>query len=101
MVIYGMDRGTVQIDAAGRLVLPKPVRKKLNLTPGDKLRFAADEKGIHLEPVHHGGQLVRKGTMLVFYNESGETVTNEMVQQMIEEDRDRLVRDLQFKSRKK
>lgn len=85
-----MHTGTVQIDGAGRVVLPKPIRKRLNLAAGDKLRFAADESGVRLEPVHPSGQLVRKKGVLVFRGDFPETVTTASVDQLIAEDRDRV-----------
>jgi AbrB family looped-hinge helix DNA binding protein len=96
-----MDEGTVQIDSAGRLVLPKPIRKRFNLASGDKLRFSADDNGIRLEPVQPSGQLVRKGTMLVFRGRFTEPITNDIVQGLLDEDRTRLAGDVRLKSRKK
>jgi AbrB family looped-hinge helix DNA binding protein len=83
-----MKSETIQIDKAGRVVLPKAVRQRFNLLPGDKLRLSADETGIKLEPADPGGKLVRKGSVLVFTGEFSEPVTSEMVEQMIAEDRE-------------
>ena len=80
-------KSTIQIDAAGRLVLPKGLRKQFNLSAGDKLKVSADEKGIHLEPVQTAGELVRKGRMLVFRGAFDEPVTPELVERMLNEDR--------------
>ena len=96
-----MDHGTVQIDGAGRLVLPKPIRRRFNLAAGDKLRFSTDEKGIHLEPVQAHGELVRKGTMVVFRGEFAEPITDDLVERLLHEDRNRTSVELQMKSRKK
>jgi AbrB family looped-hinge helix DNA binding protein len=96
-----MSNGTVQIDGAGRLVLPKPIRKRFNLAPGDKLRFSADEKGIHLEPLQANGELVRKGTMVVFRGEFAEPITPDLVERLLDEDRNRTSNAVQMKSRKK
>jgi AbrB family looped-hinge helix DNA binding protein len=88
-----MDRGTVQIDAAGRLILPKPLRKRFHLSAGDKLRFSADDNGIRLEPIEPGGELVRKGKALVFRGEFAHPITTEMVERLIHEDRTRSALD--------
>lgn len=80
-------KSTIQIDHAGRLVLPKVVRKRFNLSAGDKLTVSADENGIHLEPVAAAGELVRKGSMLVFRGHFDEPVTTELVERMLNEDR--------------
>src|SRR5687768_5530534 len=87
--IGAMQAETIQIDRAGRIVIPKPVRQRFNLLPGDKLRLSADQTGIRLEPTDPGGKLVRRGSVLVFTGEFNEPVTSEGVQRMIEEDRER------------
>ena len=96
-----MSNGTVQIDGAGRLVLPKPIRKRFNLAPGDKLRFSADDKGIHLEPLQATGELVRKGTMVVFRGEFAEPITTDLVNRLLNEDRNKPSAEVRMKSRKK
>ena len=78
---------TIQVDRAGRVVLPKPIRKRFNLLPGDKLRLSADESGIRLEPEEVVGSLVRKGNVLVFTGEFSERITDEVIDRMLEEDR--------------
>src|SRR5438105_2132050 len=100
-IVKSWIRGTIQIDGAGRVVLPKPVRDKFNLAPGDKLRFCADENGIHLEPVASGGQLVRKGSALVFRGEFAKLVTTEMISRLVEEDRDHSAEELRAKPGKR
>ena len=84
-----MNERTIQIDKAGRVVLPKPLRKRFNLGPGDKLRLSADETCIKLEPADIGGKLVRKGGVLVFTGEFSEPITTESVEKLIQEDRER------------
>lgn len=96
-----MKPETIQIDKAGRVVLPKPVRQRFNLLPGDKLRLSADETGIKLEPADPAGKLVRKGSVLVFTGEFSEPVTTEMVEQMIREDREKAAAGAGEKLRKK
>jgi AbrB family looped-hinge helix DNA binding protein len=96
-----MKDRTIQIDSAGRVVLPKPLRKHFNLLPGDKLRLSSDSTGIRLEPADAAGHLVRKGKVLVFTGEFSEPVTSEMIQKTLDEDRERGVRELAGKLRKK
>jgi AbrB family looped-hinge helix DNA binding protein len=36
----------IQIDKAGRVVLPKPLRDRFNLVPGDKLRLLVEGNAI-------------------------------------------------------
>jgi AbrB family looped-hinge helix DNA binding protein len=39
------------IDQAGRIVLPKPIREELQLSPGDALEVDSSEKRVILRPV--------------------------------------------------
>ena len=57
---------TITIDAAGRFVLPKPLRDRLHLRAGSKLnaRIVADRIELTPEP-DEGVRLVRKGKLLV------------------------------------
>ena len=45
-----------KIDAAGRIVVPKPLRESLGLEPGQKLEIRASDKGFEIEiaptPMH-------------------------------------------------
>jgi len=95
-----MSRVTVQIDGAGRLVLPKAIRKHFNLGAGDQLRVSVNNEGIHLEPTQPAGQLVRAGSVLVFRGQFDEPITTELVERMLEEDRQSAA-DVQYKSRKR
>lgn len=58
MHAYGWDNGriiamkdTIQMDASGRLVLPKPVRERLNLRGGSRLRAEVVAGRVELVPV--------------------------------------------------
>ena len=45
------DERTVEVDDRGRVTIPKPVRERFRLAPGDELGVAVDEGEIHLSPV--------------------------------------------------
>jgi AbrB family looped-hinge helix DNA binding protein len=79
---------TIQIDKAGRVVLPKPLRDQFNLLPGDKLRLSVDGKSIKLEPTDAAGTLARKGSVLVFRGAFLEPITTANVDQLLGEMRD-------------
>jgi AbrB family looped-hinge helix DNA binding protein len=83
-----METGMIQIDKSGRVVLPKPLREKLNLEAGDKLRLSVEGNSIKLEPTDAGGKLARKGSVLVFVGEFAEPITTAMVENLLSEERE-------------
>jgi len=42
-----------KVSAKSQTVIPKPVRQRLGLKPGDMLRFRLNEDGVVLERVQH------------------------------------------------
>jgi AbrB family looped-hinge helix DNA binding protein len=96
-----MKTETIQIDKAGRVVLPKPLRDQFNLLPGDKLRLSVEGNGFRLEPTDTGGELVRKGSVLVFTGGFPETITTAQVNDLIEQDREGRITAATGKLRKK
>ena len=57
----------VTIDTAGRLVVPKALRERFNLTPGCELEVEAAANGITLRRVDEEPTLVRKQGVLVHH----------------------------------
>ena len=100
-MINGMKKEMLHIDKAGRVVLPKPLRERFNLLPGDKLSVSIENQTIKLEPTHPGGTLVRKGSVLVFRGEVHEPVTADLVQEMLAQDRGQLETTTRAKRPKK
>jgi AbrB family looped-hinge helix DNA binding protein len=96
-----MKTETIQIDKAGRVVLPKPLRDQFNLLPGDKLRLSVEGNGFRLEPTDAGGELVREGSVLVFTGDFEEPITTAKVNELIEQDRAGRIREATSKVRKK
>ena len=96
-----MKTETIQIDKAGRVVLPKPLREQFNILPGDKLRLSVEGNSFRLEPADVGGELVRKGTVMVFTGEFAEPITTAKVNELIEQDREGRIRAETGKLRKK
>lgn len=80
----GMTTEPIQIDKAGRVVLPKPLREQFNLLPGDKLRLSVEGSGFRLEPTDTGGELVRKGSVLVFTGGFAEPITTAKVNELLQ-----------------
>ena len=56
---------TITIDAAGRLVVPLPVRRRLHLVAGSRLRITEGPHSILLEPEHEEARIEEKGGILV------------------------------------
>ena len=83
-----MKAETVQIDKAGRLVLPKHLRDQLNLVPGDKLRASLEGMAIRLEPERVQGEFVQKGSVLVLTGPFSEPITTRKVTEMLKSDRE-------------
>jgi AbrB family looped-hinge helix DNA binding protein len=61
-----MKEATVQIDAAGRVVIPKALRDHFRLRNGDKLNIEVRGDAIQLRPVQSIGQLKTVNGVLVF-----------------------------------
>ena len=64
----------VTIDSAGRLVVPKPLRERFNLTPGCELRIEAAADGITLRRADAEPTLVRKQGILVHHGAARATL---------------------------
>lgn len=56
------------IDKAGRVVIPKTLREKLHLEPGDSLEMKSAGEEITLRPVRGTGPLTREHGVWVFYS---------------------------------
>jgi AbrB family looped-hinge helix DNA binding protein len=55
----------VEIDKAGRIVIPKKMRDAMGLTPGTRLRIQQDEAELRLEPDFPQSQLEMRNGLLV------------------------------------
>jgi AbrB family looped-hinge helix DNA binding protein len=81
---------TLTIDKAGRIVLPKPMRDELLLSPGDSLEVESSEDRVVLRPVRGQGRVYKKQGVWVF--DSGEPLAADVVNKTIRrvrEERDR------------
>jgi AbrB family looped-hinge helix DNA binding protein len=75
--------GKLTIDKLGRIVLPKPVRDKLQLAPGDELDLETSNDQVTLRPSRGTAQLRKKHGVWVFH--CGEPLAAATVQQTIEQ----------------
>ncbi len=57
---------TVEIDKAGRIVVPKKMRDALHLVPGTRLTLKQEGDAIQIAPERVGRGLYRKNGMLVY-----------------------------------
>jgi len=58
---------TSTIDKAGRIVLPKPVRDELQLSPGDAVELECSEERIILRPARGNARIYRKRGVWVLH----------------------------------
>jgi AbrB family looped-hinge helix DNA binding protein len=76
---------TITIDAAGRVVIPKPIRDELGLAAGTPLRVRARDGVVELTRIGSPVQLERRGAALVAVaGESVERMTAEEVRDLVE-----------------
>jgi AbrB family looped-hinge helix DNA binding protein len=68
---------TISMDASGRLVLPKAIRRRLNLSNGAALRVDVVAGRIELTPVENAGaiQTARKAGIMVLKRTGTKTET--------------------------
>jgi AbrB family looped-hinge helix DNA binding protein len=73
---------TLTIDKAGRIVLPKPVRDELQLSPGDSLEVDSSEERVILRPVRGNARIYKKRGVWVMHG--GAPLTVETVEKTIQ-----------------
>jgi AbrB family looped-hinge helix DNA binding protein len=73
----------LKVDRAGRIVLPKPVREKLQLAPCDELEMESLDDRITLRPSRGTAQLRKKRGVWVFH--SGEPLSASTVDETLEQ----------------
>lgn len=71
------------LDKLGRIVLPKPVRDKLQLAAGDQLELESLDDQITLRPLRGSAQLRKKRGVWVFH--CGEPLSAAVVQETIDQ----------------
>ena len=84
----GMNEMSVPIDQRGRIVLPKSVRQKLAIKPGDTLKVSIHGSSVMLTPNKVAAGFVRKGHALVFSSAEGGSLSREEVNDILEQSRD-------------
>jgi AbrB family looped-hinge helix DNA binding protein len=80
------------LDKAGRIVLPKPIRERLRIAPGDELELECVDDRIMLRPRRGSAQLRKKRGVWVLH--CGEPLTAATVDETIKrESRERNATD--------
>jgi AbrB family looped-hinge helix DNA binding protein len=77
----------VPIDQAGRIVLPKDVRKELAVKPGDTFKVSIHGSSVTLTPNKMAGGFLRKGKALVFATSGDQLLTNEDAARILDKSR--------------
>jgi AbrB family looped-hinge helix DNA binding protein len=87
MIWYNAIMNTrLSIDRAGRVVLPKPIRDRLQLEPGESLEIESFEDHIVLRPIREHATMRKELGVLVF--DTGEPITASEVRETIQKIRD-------------
>jgi AbrB family looped-hinge helix DNA binding protein len=77
---------TITVDKAGRVVLPKPVRDKLQLQAGDSLELDSSGGEIVLRPIRRTAQMRLRDGIWVF--RTGQPISAASVNETIRQARD-------------
>jgi AbrB family looped-hinge helix DNA binding protein len=89
----GFMNATVEIDKAGRIVVPKKVREAMHLRPGDKLDMNVIGDKMTVEHRRAGRGLYEEGGWLV-YDSGGAPFTAEQVDRWVADDREERMRHI-------
>lgn len=71
------------IDKAGRLVIPKPLRDRLGLRPGE-VELTADGSGVRIEPLARDEVIERDGRLVI--PATGLAIDDDLVQALRDAD---------------
>jgi len=74
----------ITLDKAGRVVLPKPLRDRLQLAPGDTLHLESEGENITLRPVRQNVMLKKELGVWVYQGEP----TDASIPDLIDRDRE-------------
>lgn len=78
------------LDRAGRLMIPKALRQKLHLSPGDTLQLESEGDRITIRPVRPEALLKKEQGVWVFQGERA----NASIPDLIDQQREKRLREL-------
>jgi AbrB family looped-hinge helix DNA binding protein len=82
-----MKLDAVPMDQAGRMVLPRSIRREMGLKSGDTFKVAIEGEMITLTPNRTAGAFVRKGKALVFVTPGDEGLSAARVREILDSSR--------------
>lgn len=68
------------LDKAGRLVLPKPLRDRMQLVPGTVLQLESEGESITLRPVRPKATLAKEHGIWVYQGEASDASIPELIE---------------------
>jgi len=78
------------IDKAGRLVLPKPIRDKLRLEPGDRVLLESEGEQVTIRPDRPQATLKKKRGIWVYHG----TRTDISISELVDQEREKRLREI-------
>ena len=91
-ILNGIMDATVEIDKAGRIVVPKKMREALHLSPGTRLKVQQTGDVLVLEPDYPDAELVMRDGMWVMRGGQPSSVDiPELIRQTYEERHKRIM----------
>lgn len=76
---------TITVDRAGRVLIPKSLRQKLRLGPGDELQLNSEGDKITLQPVRARALLKKEHGVWVYQGEPSNTSIPDLIDRMRED----------------
>jgi AbrB family looped-hinge helix DNA binding protein len=80
----------ISVDKAGRVVLPKSIREKLRVEPGDDLLVEAEGDRITLRPIRQEAPLKKEHGIWVYQGEPSDA----SIPDLIDAEREKRIREL-------
>jgi AbrB family looped-hinge helix DNA binding protein len=80
----------ITLDQAGRVVIPKALRKELHLVPGDTLQLESRGEQITLRPVRPKALVKKERGVWVYQGEP----TRQSIPELIDREREKRLREL-------